>query len=334
MSGIKALKKIQLGKEDVAAGTPAAATVIWRGLGSLADNREVTFPDETVGILGGTDRSIIAKIAAAISFDNVNATFEQLPYILSAGIVNTVTGVADGDSDGYVYTYTIPTTAQPTIKTYTIEGGDDQQAEEMEYAFVDSFKLTGRGGEGLILSANWLGRQVTNTTFTSLSVASVEDILFGNGALAIDNQGGTFGNTAVSSTLLDIDLDYKTGLTPIWTANYLYFDTAQNTGPEIVLTMTYLHNSSAVTEKTAWRNETVRKIQLKWTGSALTVGTGGSTYTTKTVIVNLPGKYEKFDAIADQDGNDIVKCTFKSRYNVSDATAGAFIVVTKNSSLT
>lgn len=334
MGGIRALKKIQLGKEDVAPGTAAAATVIWRGLGSLADNREVTFPDETVGILGGTDRSIIAKIAAAISFDNVNATFEQLPYILSAGIVNTVTGVADGDSDGYVYTYTIPTSSQPTIKTYTIEGGDDQQAEEMEYAFVDSFKLTGRGGEGLILSANWLGRQVTNTTFTSLSLASVEDILFGNCTIAIDAEGGTFGDTAVSSTLLDVDLDFKTGLIPIWTANHLYFDMAQNTGPEIMLTMTYLHNSSAVTEKTNWRNETVRKIQLAWTGSALTVGTGGSTYTTKMLIVNLPGKYEKFEALADQDGNDIVKCTFRSRYNVADATSGAIIVVNKLSSLT
>ena len=48
MAGSRALRKLQLGKEVVAAGTPVAATTIWRGQGVIKDNREVIFPEEDV----------------------------------------------------------------------------------------------------------------------------------------------------------------------------------------------------------------------------------------------------------------------------------------------
>ena len=38
--GIKALRKIQLGKEAVA-GTALAADILWRGLGTIQDDLEV-----------------------------------------------------------------------------------------------------------------------------------------------------------------------------------------------------------------------------------------------------------------------------------------------------
>jgi len=148
------------------AGTAVASTTIWRGLGVLDDKREIKFPDENVGIIGGTDRSYVSQLAGAISFESVEATFEQLPHILEAGVKLVGTGVADGAGSGKIYAYPFPTTALNTIKTYTIEGGDNQQAEEMEYAFVDSFKLSGNPGEALMMDAQWIGRQVTNTTFT------------------------------------------------------------------------------------------------------------------------------------------------------------------------
>lgn len=136
MPGAKALRKIQLGRETTA-GTAVAATTVWRGLGTIEDQRETVFPEEDVGYLGGLDRNYIPVLEAGLTMDPVPATFEQLPHILEAG-VKTATPSQDGTAgSGYSYTYTLPTTSKNTLKTYTIEGGDDQQAEEMEYSFVE-----------------------------------------------------------------------------------------------------------------------------------------------------------------------------------------------------
>src|SRR3989304_4623311 len=107
MAGVKLLRRIQLGRESVA-GTAVASTTIWRGVGGLDDKREIKFPDENVGIIGGTDRSYISKLAGAISFESVEATFEQFPHILEAGVKLVGTGVAGGPGSGKVYAYSFP----------------------------------------------------------------------------------------------------------------------------------------------------------------------------------------------------------------------------------
>jgi len=124
MAGVKALRKIQLGDESPA-GTAVAASTIWRGLGAIEDQREVVFAEEDVGVLPGVDRTYTPKLLAALAMEETEATFEQLPYILEAG-VKSVSGVKDGDGSGYAYTFAFPTTAANTPLTYTIEMGDNQ----------------------------------------------------------------------------------------------------------------------------------------------------------------------------------------------------------------
>lgn len=318
--GIKALRKIQLGKETTA-GTAVAATRIWRGLGVLKDTRETIFPDEDIGYLSGKDRNYVPKLGGAISFPAIPATFEDLPVILSAGVKNIVTGVTDTGGSGKVYTYTFPTTSANTIKTWTIEGGDDTQAEEIEYSFVESFELSGNGGEALNMSAEWLGRQITKTSFTAsvTTPATVEEILFGKGKLYIDAASGAIGATEKSNTLLGMSLAVKTG----WIAKYaadgqLYFSWAHSTKPEILLNVTFEHNATAVAEKDAWIAKTARLLRLKFEGNALTTA---GTFTYKTLLIDLAGKWESFDAIGDQDGNDIVTGVFRAGY---DSTAAKF----------
>ena len=150
MAGSRALRKLQLGRETTA-GTAIPATTIWRGLGVIKDNRDVMFPEEDVGILGGTDRSYIAKYWSELAMPAVEATFEQIPYIFEAGIKLIQTGTVDTAGSGYIYTYPAPTTAQNTHGTYTIEGGDDQQAEEFDYVFVKHFNLSGDGQSALMM---------------------------------------------------------------------------------------------------------------------------------------------------------------------------------------
>ena len=97
--------------------------------------------------------------------DDTPATFEQLVYVLSGSISKVTTGVTDTAGSGKIWTYTVASTAAPTVQTYTIEMGDDQRVDEMEYAYVENFTLSGAKGEAVMLAAEWRGRQATDTGF-------------------------------------------------------------------------------------------------------------------------------------------------------------------------
>jgi hypothetical protein len=294
----------------------------------MKDDREVVFPEEFIGVIGGGDRSYIPKLAGSVSFDSVDATFEALPHLLMAGIeYTTSSGTVDGTGSGYVYTYTIPHSTAPTIKSYTIRAGDDQQAEIMEYSIVQNFTLEGNAGEALMMSADWFGRQITNGSYsTSVSVPTVESILASKATMYLDAVSGTYGATAVSDTLLSATLNFNNLIQPKFTMDgQLYFDFHYVGNREITGSLTFEHNASAVTEKTNWRAETPRLLRLLFAGTALTTST--ATHATKKLIVDLPIKWESFDAISDQDGNSTVTGTFRSRYNATVANAGKFVVV-------
>ena len=329
MAGIKKLRKIQMGRETTA-GAEVNATTIWRGLGVPEDLQDTQFVEEDVGYLSGVDRVVIPSVLAGLSMEATPATFEQLPHILEAG-VKTATPAQDGTGSGYIYTYTFPTTTQPTLKTYTLEAGDDQQEEQFTYGFVESFKLSGKSKEPVMMSAEWRGRQLEIGTYTgSLSLVTVEELLFGKSLLYIDPT--TMGTTLKSNTLLAFDLDVKTGVTPVFAGDgQLYFSFTKTVMPEVVLNITYEHDSTSVAEKAAWRAKTMRLIRLKITGSTFT--TAGSAYPAKTVLIDLAGKWEKFDKIGEQDGNDVVQGTFRARYDTTAAKFAEIVVVTNLSAL-
>jgi len=329
MAGVKKLRKIQMGRESTS-GDAVAATTIWRGLGVPDDLTKVEFAEEDVGYLSGVDRTYIPQVLAGLAMEAVPATFEQLPHILEAGI-KTATPTSDGS--GYVRAYAFPTTAKNTLKTYTLEAGDDQQAEEAAYCYVESFKLSGKAGDAWMMSAEWRGRQLSTTAFTTgLSLVVVEEILFSKGTLAIDAVSGSIGATVKSSTLLAADLDVKTGWTHVFTGDgQLYFTFAKSTEPEVTLDITFEHDATGVAEKAIWRAQTPRLIRLKFQGTALS--SAGTTYTYKTLIVDLAGKWESFDKIGEQDGNDVIKAKFRARYNTTGALFASMTIVNELASV-
>jgi hypothetical protein len=330
MAGIKSLRKLQIGKESTA-GTPVAATTVWRGEGTGVDNREVVFPAEDVGIVGGVDRAYTPKLESSVDMAETPATFEQLPYILEAGIA-AETPTQDGAGTDYIYEYAFPTTAQNVPQTYTIEHGDDQQAEEIEYCHVTELTIAGAAGEAVNMSATWVGRQSTTTTFTgALTPPTVEEILFGTGALYIDGVSTYPATTAKSNTLIGMELSVTTGMKARFTGDHLYFSYIQNVRPEIILNITFEHDSTAVAEIAAFRAGTARSVRLKFEGS--TVGTPGTTYSSKTLLIDLVGKWESFEALGEQDGNDIVTGTLRCRYNATAGALGNILIVNELSAL-
>ena len=332
MAGITALRKIQLGRESTA-GTAVAATTIWRGMGLLEDQREIKHVDEQIGVALPTTRAYVPKLGAQIAFDAIEATFQQLPHILEAGI-RTDTPASDGS--GYVYEYAMPTTAVNTIKTYTIEGGDNQLAQEADYCFVESFKISGNAGEGVMMEATWRGRDVVDTTFTgALSAPTLipgDHIVFGGSTLAIDAVGGTLGATVIASTLLSFELDVTTGLKAKFTNlgkdfDFVYFDRGSFSA---TLKLVYEHNAAADAQRDLYEAATPRQLRLKFVGPAL--GTPGSTYTTLGLEIDAAGVYTAMP-YGDVDGNATVEAEMQIGYDMTAALGLTIRVINELSAI-
>ena len=337
--GVRALQRTQLGKESGGSpGTAVAATTIWRGpAGNQENDQQVMRAPENIAIAIPTVRTYVPRLGAKLSMPATEATFEQLPYILEAGI-KLETPAQDGAGSDYIYEYEVGYTSINTIETYTLETGDNTQAYEMEYGFVESFTLSGNAAESLMMSAEWIGRQTKKVSFTGgLSIPAVEEILGGNGTIYFDATSGSYGGTAITAgTVLAFNLDITTGWRPKYTIDnselyfhspYFDFDSF-----EVTLGITFEHNSSAVTEYDNFVAETYRLVRLLFDGSAF--GTGGTTYSNHTLLVDIAGNWETFSKVDEQDGNSIVEATLKGGYDTTDATALKFTVVNELSSLT
>ena len=321
MAGIRALRKIQLGRETTP-GTKIAADIIWRGTGSIHDNMDLVFPTEDIGMLVPVGRSYISRYEAGLTLNETEATFEQLPHLFEMGI-ESVTPTPTGTSD-YTYTYIMPYASTDLVSstdlaTYTVEGGDNAAEEEFGYAFARSISLTGSAGQALMMSAEIVGRQVEAGTFTpGIAIADVEEILFGMGKLYISDVKAFPATDLISNQLLGMSLSIKTGWLPLYTADgALYFSFIKQTTPEVTLQITFEHDTTAVAEKAAWRAQTPRIIRLIFTG------TDG-----KELAIDIAGKWQSFDVLGEQDGNDIVSGTFRGTYN--STVGGMFQVAITN----
>src|SRR3989304_3734011 len=192
MAGRRSLRKIQIGRETTA-GTAVAATVIWRGIGTILDNIQIQRVSEDVGIIGGTTRTNVPMKGGSLAISQTPATFEQLLHILEMS-VKTVAGSQDGAGTDYIYTYAFPTTAGNAIKTYSIEGGDDNEVERMAYCFVKDFTLSGNGRTAYQLQANIQGSAPALGAFSAgLSLLAVNNMNFGLTKIYQEAIGGPLG---------------------------------------------------------------------------------------------------------------------------------------------
>ena len=327
MTGITALTKLQCGRESTA-GTAVAATTIPRWDGCyIRDDMEIYFPPENVGLLVDTDRACNPAKGASISVPENDATFEQILHILEMGI-KTDTPAKDDAGDGYIYEYAFPTTAQLTPKTYTFEGGNDQDEYEVEYCHVTDFTLSGAVGQPLKFSANIVGRQASDTTFTeSLTIPTVEEMLFQKCKFYISDVADGFGNDLLANTIIGFTLNVQTGYLARRTAGgNLYFSYLVHKKPMFTLDLSMEHNATAVAEIANGRALTARAVRMLCEGSEFS--TGGTTYDNKSFILDLAGKYSAIPQVEDDDGVAIMNFTMQGGYNATLAQLGQITVVT------
>lgn len=241
MSGIKAARRILLAKEVTQGTEIQIATALWRGTGLIEDQREVVFPPEDIGYVSGVDRAYVPKLLAALKLDSTPATFEQLPYLFEAGVKKVGTGVADGAGTGKIYTYPLPTTAPTSnvVQSFSVQGGDDQEAEFGTFAFATDIHLGGKPGGALMMDGGLQMRSAAPNSYTASTIAFVvagnhiTDSAAGLGVFKAGDRIKVTGgaNDGVTFTVATVanSSDITTTETP----------TVQNTGTSQTLTETF-----------------------------------------------------------------------------------------------
>lgn len=326
-NGVTALEKTLIGIEALAGASTDVVTTYWRGMGKIKDRRETVFPPEKVARFGGTARSYVPRTGGEVTLEG-DATYEQLGYIFQTAIYTT-TPTTDASS-GVTYTWNVQSAstdsyASTDLSTLVVESGDNAGMELAHYAFCKSFSLSGKQGEGLQISATYeCQAPSTSSAFTAVSSTdldrTIETILFSKGYLYIDPSTDPAGTTQVTETMLEATLNYTSGWVSLPARDgRLDFSNIKRVDDEITLDISFEHNGTAETEKTAWRNQTERVVRLKFLGNALSTTDAGATYDTKALVIDMWGKWSNFGAegLEEQDGDNIYKGTFKICYCAS-----------------
>jgi hypothetical protein len=267
-------------------------------------------PKENVAYLVPTNRSYIPFKMAALDFPETEATYERLPYMFVAGVNRVISGSAVSSSaSGYEYDYVVSPTGGNTLGVYTIEAGDNNAVHEMEYSFPTQISMKWAAKDALKVSSKWNGRQRTATTFTSINLVTVEEILVPK----IYIHDTTLGSGQIQGTLIGYELTYDTGIFPLATGDgELFYHTLIQKEPALTLRLTYEHDANATAEYLKAEAQTDRMVRILHEGSS--IGAGG-TFSKKTYRFDMCGKYTAFPPYGETDGDNTITAELKAGYN-------------------
>jgi hypothetical protein len=307
ISGLRDLRKIQIGKESTP-GTDHAATARLVGKLDMSPDFKFYRPDDLeTGRLSSYERSTIVGKQAKITFE-ADANYEQLAYILGMAIKGGINPTGAGP---YVWTFLPNLTSANSPDTYTVEGGDDHQAYQSTYCFATGMELSGQIDDVVKVKADIVGQSVDTTTFTAALTepSTLTPIEAQTCKLYIDTTWAGLGGTQAANTLVDFTWKLTEGVTPIKKLDgSLSFADRVEKKRHIELEATFGHNSIFDSAWTNFQNQSVLFVRLAFTGPAITGGNMG---------FNLDGCFilDNPDPLSDQDGQDVVKIKLLSEYD-------------------
>jgi hypothetical protein len=324
--GAHQFNRIQFGMEaDATPGTAVNATHIHRGpFIDIEDTSTFQFVDEQTGLLADTGERYKSQAGATLTLPSHPFTFEHGPIHFNAGITE---GVTTSTGAPYVRSYPFVVAAADVatkdINTYTWETHNvlSLDSREMAYSHVEEFTLTGEISQPWMIESTWQGRQVVVNAFTnSLTLTDLEQSMFQNSVLYLDEPGGTLATTTITGVMTACTINVQTGVQRVFTPNgTLYFTTVKFVKPVITGSFTYeLEGTGAgmvVAERAAYTAGTPRLVRVK------TTGTASQYWQFDAAIV-----YTSFGTYENADGDTTVTAEWEARYNSTAALFAEFEV--------
>lgn len=304
--GSRMFWKVQYGLEAYASkGTPVAATDKFLGTFSVPEDIAPVYPDYNLSKRAKSNGShILQYLADGISLNAENGYFQALPMMLSTTLLGAITPTeTTGGQLDYVWAFAPSLTSDAeTLDAITIEMGDDDQAFEIEYCIGRSFNVKGALGGNSPCSLTWegFGRQVTETTFTSIATNPIVEPIVPNLArLYIDTTWAGLGGTEKTGILRDFDFTLMNGAHPKFLGNSKTFTKHGESYLEAMLTMTLEGGADANALYDLYRTRAKRAFRLKLPGSQ--IGSG----TTHLLQIDLWGDMKVIPLSGDADGNSL-----------------------------
>lgn len=333
--GERALTQYQWGLESTR-GTAVAAT---RKIGAAPKAIPTDRVWEAVRLATGQRVDRTGKrndellVRDTLTFEN--GYFQVLPGLLQCCLDGTITPaeVNVGQSD-YKWDVLPSLTAANTPKTLTIEMGDNVQAYEVEFCMFDRLVFAADiaqdgGASAVKIDADYFGRQVTPTTFTS-SQALHTNLEYINAKLArlyMDTSWAGLGGTEQTSLLRGFQLEILAGNHPkfMGSANK-YFDTYGEGELAVMLTLTLEGSSGADSIFDLYQAGTARAIRLDMLGTQ--IGSGG----VHTFRTDLYGYFESVVPLSSEvNGNNLHQALFVAMPDSSGNFLDIDVITDENS---
>lgn len=314
-------QKYQIGVETNNGTAVAADTVVLADPKPLRPDRRPTQIPAALGVRGMSADEVIYQYLVQETLRFTTGYFQILPLLFSCGLKGGVTPSEQTvDQDDYLWAFLPSLTAGNTLKSFTLEEGDDTQAYETEYVMFERIRISGQiaqgqGGESpVVIEADYFGRQHTLTTFTgSLSVPSVEYMTAKTARLYLDTTWAGVGGTEKANVLRGFDLEILTGTHPkmLGDANK-YFNTHGQSYISAMLALTLERGAISDAIYDAMLAKTFQVARLMLTGAQ--IGTGDP----HSLSIDVGGIFTEVVPMAQEDrGNNIDTCVLSSKYDAT-----------------
>ncbi len=321
-AGIRALRRINIGKESTPGTATTASAKLIGTLGMKLDQKFYRPSDLETGRLSSYERSNVVGEQATLPFES-DANYEQLGYIFGMGICGSVAASTTGIV--VTRTYCPALTSSNSVDTYLFEYGDDVQAFKSPFVFATNLEISGTLDDAVKVKANLVGQYVATTTFTATTSAiaptTLSPVITGTGKIYTGTTWATMITISTQASATLVDFSWKVvgatgdGITPVKYADgNIYFTDRAEKKRHVELNMTMAFNSTAVDFWSAYiaSPQTVKFVEIAFQGAAISSGYNA---------LKLDGAYviDTYDTLTEREGQDIVKVKLLSQY---DATSG------------
>lgn len=271
-NAINALEKVQFGVETVAGTLVAADTILLAEEGgALTDELDRVEVDEPRGVLAMVEDVDVRK-GSLLTYTGA-LDYEQVLLPLLTGIKQTTPAVGPPK----VWTFLPSLTAPDTLDSATFEvaytdGTTKHVEREFGFATCRRFTIDFAFNQVTKITVDLFGRATQASTLTTSLAALTRTVIPSNlWKVYIDTTWAGLGGTQKSGLLRSGRLEILTTAEPDYTLDGRSdLDMVQLLRKMITgsLQLTMAVNADFATEITAWRNKTLRFIQLKATAGA------------------------------------------------------------------
>jgi len=327
--GLKAFRKLQISNVEGTPGTAEAAVEVLYGTASIPyGDRKIHYPEQERGLLSRNmaDDFVVGKEVEGSIEMALNS--RHAVWLFCNAIAGNVTATRPNSvlqPLAYYWLIQPSLTAANTpdiaagIDTFTLEFGDNTQAYETEYVFTRRLEITGAPNEPVMVNWEWTGRQITETTFTTLVALPVQYYTSNTCKFYIDAAWATIGNTEKSCAIQGWTWTLETQFTPRYGANgQLYFCGLNEDRKNAELKLIFYRDSTiSEGEKDKYLANSTTYIRLHMLGTTeIDAGQANVPY----VMIDGSYRYTEWPEPDDSDGTVTEEVTLQSVYDSTGAS--------------